>query len=341
MTSSKYKNQLTSQDNINNTLLPAGFYDLLFLEAKKNHQDINKILEGFFAKDFNLIKTPLLEFEENFNNDKNFSATSNLCFRSIDNISAKGLILRSDITLQIKRLLNTRLQDAILPLKLCYVGDVFRTHTDELYGDRQQTQIGCEIIGDDSDDADFIIIETTLQALLNLGLNNLTINFCLADFLIIFVNELPIDSRVKEQLIKIISQKNLSEIKILVPQHYNLIKEIILNNHDFFELVKLLEINFSSLLISKQILKIKKIHNFINDKFPKITACFTMFSDASTQYHHSLAFDIFYDNFIYPIAVGGRYKITTLNKIFQAVGSTIYMNHLRKIDIRNNSNLTK
>ena len=71
MTSSKYKNQLTSQDNINNTLLPAGFYDLLFFEAKKNHQDINKILEGIFAKDFNLIKTPLLEFEENFNNDKN------------------------------------------------------------------------------------------------------------------------------------------------------------------------------------------------------------------------------------------------------------------------------
>jgi len=333
MTFSKNNNQLTAQENSNNALLPTGFYDLLFLEAKKNHQNINQILEGFFAKNFNLIKTPLLEFEENFGNDKNFFTPSNLCFRSIDNNSGKALILRSDITLQIKRLLSTRLQDVNLPLKLCYVGDVFRTFTDELYGDRQQTQIGCEIIGDDSDDADFEIIESTLQALLVLGLNRLTINFSLPDFLFIFVDELKFDSKIKEQLIKIISQKNLSAIKILAPQYYSLIKEIILNNHDFFELIKLLESNFSSQLISKQLLKIKKIYNFINDKFPEITSSFSLFCDSSTQYHHSIAFEIFYENFTYPIAIGGRYNINTPNKIFQAIGSTIYMNHLRKIDV--------
>jgi ATP phosphoribosyltransferase regulatory subunit len=333
MTFSKNNNQLTAQENSNNALLPTGFYDLLFLEAKKNHQNINQILEGFFAKNFNLIKTPLLEFEENFNNDKNFSTPSDLCFRSIDNNSGKALILRRDITLQIKRLLSTRLQDVNLPLKLCYVGDVFRTFTDELYGDRQQTQIGCEIIGDDSDDADFEIIESTLQALLGLGLNRLTINFSLPDFLFIFVDELKLDSKIKEQLIKIISQKNLSAIKILTPQYYNLIKEIIINNHDFFELVKILEINFSSPLISKQLLKIKKIHHFVSDKFSNIIPCFTLFGDDSSQYHHSLAFEIFYENFTYPIAIGGHYKINTPNKIFQAVGSTIYMNHLRKIEV--------
>jgi hypothetical protein len=53
----------------------------------------------------------------------------------------------------------------------------------------------------------------------------------------------------------------------------------------------------------------------------------------STQYHHSIAFEIFYENFTYPIAIGGRYNINTPNKIFQAIGSTIYMNHLRKIDV--------
>ena len=56
MTSSKNNSQLKTQENINNTLLPTGFYDLLFLEAKKNHQNINQILEGFFAKNFNLKK---------------------------------------------------------------------------------------------------------------------------------------------------------------------------------------------------------------------------------------------------------------------------------------------
>jgi len=333
----KNKNQLATQENNINTLLPSGFYDLLFLEAKKNHQNINKILEGFFAKNFNLIKTPLLEFEENFNNDKNFPSSSDLCFRSIDNISAKGLILRSDITLQIKRLLTTRLQDVNLPLKLCYVGDVFRTYSDELYGDRQQTQIGCEIIGDDSDDADFLVIESTLQALLDLDLNCLTINFSLPDLLEIFVSELDFDLQKKAQLVKIISQKNLSEIKILAPQYYSLIKQIILNNHDFFSLVSIIKKYFPDLptnqSINLELEKISKIYQFSVKKFPKITPTFTFFTDNSRQYHRSFAFEIFYENFIYPIAIGGRYEINTLNKNFHAVGSTIYMNHLRKIDV--------
>ena len=48
----------------------------------------------------------------------------------------------------------------------------------------------------------------------------------------------------------------------------------------------------------------------------------------------SFAFEIFYENFTYPIAIAGRYKIITSNKTFDAVGSTIYINHLRKINFK-------
>ena len=138
-------NNIQTLNPLQNHLLPSGFYDLLFDEAKDSHQKINIILEGFFQRNFQLIKTPLLEFEDSFFFPKNYSNNSQNYFRTIDNISAKTLVLRNDITLQINRLLATRLKNFELPLKLCYVGDVLHTANDQLYGDRQQTQIGCEI----------------------------------------------------------------------------------------------------------------------------------------------------------------------------------------------------
>ena len=47
-------------------LLPIGFYDLLGEQAIINHRNINQILEVFFSAGYQLIKTPLLEFAENF-----------------------------------------------------------------------------------------------------------------------------------------------------------------------------------------------------------------------------------------------------------------------------------
>ena len=312
-------------------LLPSGFYDLLFVEAKKNHDLINQILNGFFAKNFNLIKTALLEFEENF--DETSRRGANQYFRSIDNVSGKSLILRSDITLQINRLLSSRLKDIQFPLKLCYVGDVFRTNNEELYGDRQQTQIGCEIIGDDSNDADFVIIETTLQALDWLGLERLIINFSFPDFLTIFINELSLDQETKITLAEKIAEKNLSAIKELAPKYFSAIKEIILNNHDFFSLVAIIKKYFLSTSLINQLEKIEKIRLFINGNFAMINQTFNLFSDGSNQYHKGFAFEIFYENFSYPLAIGGRYEINNSRKKVEAVGSTIYINNLRKIDL--------
>jgi ATP phosphoribosyltransferase regulatory subunit len=333
------KKKFMQSPNVNNSdslLLPNGFYDLLFDEAKKNHNYINQILEGFFAKNFNLIKTSLLEFEENFSYDQNYFFNPDQCFHSIDSISGKKLILRNDITLQIKRLLTTRLQNIELPLKICYVGDVFCANNEELYGDRQQTQIGCEIIGDKSEESNFDIIETTIEVLKKVGLTKLIINFSLPDFLEIFINQLSLNEIQKQHLTKIILEKNLTEIKIFTPQYFDLIKKIILNNHDFIGLTSIIKKYFSTLeaneAINLELKKISEIYQFIVKNFPEIIPTFSFFTDNSRQYHHSFAFEIFYENFTYPIAIAGRYKIITANKTFDAVGSTIYINHLRKIN---------
>lgn len=320
-----------------NYLLPSGFYDLLFDEAKDSHQKINIILDGFFHRNFQLIKTPLIEFEDSFFFTESYASSSQNYFRLIDNISNKSLILRNDITLQINRLLATRLKNTELPLKLCYVGDVLHTANDQLYGDRQQTQVGCEIIGENNsgdfqNSAIFEIIATTIEALNKIGLDDLVINFSFPDFLEIFLKKYDLEESSKNQLFEAIINKDLTTLKKLSGNDYELIKLITMQNDNFKTLVQKLKNNFSSDEINQQIARAQEVEEFLTKNFKNITFYFNLCDIDPRQYHHNLAFDIFVKNFSYPIAKGGCYKINNSQKhAIPAVGATIYINHLRKV----------
>lgn len=310
-------------------LLPIGFYDLLFDEAEKNHRNINKILSVFFAASYRLIKTPLVEFEENF-----ITLEKENSFRATDIISGKSLVFRNDITLQICRLLDSRLKNKQLPLRLCYVGDVLCAKSDGLYADRQQTQLGIELIGCDKEKSNFEIIEILLVALQKLKLKNLLIEFSLPGFLEIFLGEVcQIKSEEKKQeLLEAVMKKNLSAIKKLAEKDYEIIKEIATLNTDLKTLskrilaaVKNAKTNLKK--ISDKLSLAQEILQFLQKEFPQIEIGFDLFGDHKTSYHSEISFDVFCANFSYPIARGGRYKINDLD----AVGATIYMNRLRKI----------
>ncbi|GDX35911.1 hypothetical protein LBMAG18_04220 [Alphaproteobacteria bacterium] len=330
-------NNIQTLNPLQNHLLPSGFYDLLFDEAKDSHQKINIILEGFFQRNFQLIKTPLLEFEDSFFFPKNYSNNSQNYFRTIDNISAKTLVLRNDITLQINRLLATRLKNFELPLKLCYVGDVLHTANDQLYGDRQQTQIGCEIIGekhsgDYQNNSIFEIISTTIEALNKIGLDELVINFSFPDFLEIFLKEYDANDDIKNQIKIAIINKDLTTLKKLASHDYELLKNIILQNDNLTKLITAIKNHSNNDLIEKQITSARNISDFIEKNFNKVTPRFSFFDIDLNQYHHNIAFDVFVKNFPYPIARAGCYMICNLEQFnIPAVGATIYINHLRKI----------
>ncbi len=301
-------------------LLPVGFYDLLFDEAEKSHENINLALALFLKAGYRLIKTPLVEFEDNFLN----SETKN-SFRATDVISGRNLIFRNDITLQISRLLSTRLQQENLPLKLCYVGDVLCAKSENLYADRQQTQVGVEIIGCDKEKSNLEIIEILLAALKKLSMKNLLIEFSLPNFLEIFLAEIAVEKN--DALIDAVMTKNLSAIKLFSGKNSEIISKIATSNDDLEKLIQEIAAQIKSPKIALELAKAQKISQFLKEKFSNIKTRFDLFGDHSASYHNEIYFDVFCGDFTYPIARGGRYKIENTN----AVGATIYMNRLRKV----------
>lgn len=299
-------------------LLPVGFYDLLFDEAEKNHENINIAVSAFLKAKYRLVKTPLVEFEESFlQNSNNF-------FRSVDIISGKNLVFRNDITPQIARLLASRLKDEKLPLKLCYVGDVLCANNNDFYKDRQQTQVGVEIIGCDAEKSNFEIIEILLLTLKKLQAKKLLIEFSLPNFLEIFLHEISAEKNVA--LRQAIGHKNISLIRKLAGKNAEIISQIALSNYNLKNLSKEISAKIKSPKILAEIKRAQKVSDFMNKNFPQIEVCFDLFGDDQTSYHQDIAFDVFSGDFPYPIARGGRYQINGID----AVGATIYMNFLRK-----------
>lgn len=292
---------------------------MLFDEAEKNHQNINVALDSFLKAKYRLIKTPLVEFEDNFSDQLQNS------FRTTDVISGKNLIFRNDITPQIFRVLASRLSEEKLPLKLCYVGDVLCAKNNDLYKDRQQTQVGVEIIGCDEEKSNFEIIEILLLVLEKLQVKNLLIEFSLPNFLEIFLEE--IDAKNRAELREAIGQKNLTLIKKFGGQNYQIISKIAQFNSDLEGLSAEILATIKSQKIAQEIIRAQKISQFLEQNFPQLKVCFDLFGDDQSSYHQDIMFDVFSSDFSYPIARGGRYKINQLN----GVGATIYMNFLRKV----------
>lgn len=301
-------------------LLPVGFYDLLFDEAEKNHKNINSAVDAFLEAGYRLVKLPLVEFEDVFSTKNTHNS-----FRTVDVISGKNLVFRNDITPQISRLLASRLKDEKLPLKLCYVGDVLCAKNNDLYKDRQQTQVGIEVIGCDAEKSNFEIIEILLEVLKKLQVKNLLIEFSLPNFLDIFLNE--IGETKNENLQIAIKQKNISLIRQYGGEHAQIIEQIVLSNSDLEKISTQISQKITSAKISEEIMRAQKIAQFLQKNFAEIVVCFDLFGDDKNAYHRDIAFDVFCGDFSYPIARGGRYQINAID----AVGATIYMNFLRKV----------
>ncbi|MCE3255257.1 MAG: phosphoribosyltransferase regulatory subunit [Rickettsiaceae bacterium] len=303
-------------------LLPVGFYDLLGDEASINQETINVLLDSFYAKKYQLIKTPLVEFEESFS----VNSKDEQSFKMIDNFSGKTLVLRSDITPQIARLMATRLRDIVAPIRLCYVGDVLKIRTDNLYADRQLTQVGIELIGDDSCRSNLEVIELTLSSLKKIKLPNLALNFCCPQFLDILLEQLDIDC--KEDLKTALATKNISAIKNLGKNYADDLIKLVLENFDFAKINSVINNLPIDQKTRAQLDKWQETINDVKKSHKEINFSVDIFGDDEFSYHNQIGFTIFAGGFSYPIARGGRYLI---NDSVPAIGATIYINNLRKI----------
>ena len=156
-------------------LLPAGLADALPPQASREEALVSQLLAGFAAQGYELIKPPLVEFEETLLSGTGVAMRPH-CFRLMDPVSQRMMGVRPDITPQVARIARTRLQHAPRPLRLCYAGEVLRVRGSQLRPARQFEQVGAELIGATSATADAEVVALAAAALEAIGVGHLSVD---------------------------------------------------------------------------------------------------------------------------------------------------------------------
>lgn len=161
-------------------LLPEGFRDRLPPQAEAAVRMSRAMLDVMAANGYERVIPAIAEFESSLA-ARSGGATRNSLLRFTDPVSGHTLALRGDFTVQVGRIASTRLKDAARPLRLCYHGQILRLRARQLRPEREITQLGAELIGNDSVAAVIEILLVAIDALEAAGVRDITVDFTLPD----------------------------------------------------------------------------------------------------------------------------------------------------------------
>lgn len=192
-------------------ILPEGTRDLILDDCiikRSLEKDIDKIFESWGYKE---VITPTLEFYETFNYNSQSLREEDM-YKFFDN-RGRILVLRPDMTIPISRIIETKLKDTELPIKLRYTSNVFRVH-ESLGGKRNEyTDCGVEFVGLNAEKSDLEILVLALEALKKLGLKDFKLEIGNIGFFNGAFKNLEIDEEFKEVIAQFIENKNLKNLE--------------------------------------------------------------------------------------------------------------------------------
>ncbi|WIV19364.1 ATP phosphoribosyltransferase regulatory subunit [Paenibacillus polygoni] len=151
---------------------PAGVRDYLPHVVDKLRRIEHRVLECMSSWGYRQIITPSMEYYDTVGVA---SSTSDQKLFKLLNNRGTTLVLRSDMTAPIARVVSSMLKDEKLPLRLSYHANVFRAIEEEAGREAEFFQTGVELVGDDSPEADAEVVALAISSLQAAGVTSFKI----------------------------------------------------------------------------------------------------------------------------------------------------------------------
>jgi ATP phosphoribosyltransferase regulatory subunit len=135
---------------------PTGVHPLLADETARRRRIEARFVDAFAAAGFEEVVLPIIDYVEPYASLVD-SAAAKQSYRFVDR-EGDLVAIRADFTPMLARALAPSIADGDLPLRIYYRGDVIRVEASRLGANRELFQIGAEIVGDDSVDADVAML---------------------------------------------------------------------------------------------------------------------------------------------------------------------------------------
>ena len=288
--------------------LPDGVDELLPPKAIEVEMLRRKLIDQYISSSYEFITPPILELSETIGGEAHDEIKSH-AFSFKDNLTGKDLSIRPDISEQASRIDAYRIQSNDI-VKLCYAGEVVKSKASKVVRSRTTIQVGAEIFGDSSKNAELESINLMLESLKIAGLDNITLSLGHAGFTASVLQ--PFKSLGKDifnAIERALSKKSKSDLENIIPDsHEN--KESLLALCDMyggFEIIDVAKDSFSYLETSSLFLNhlSEVVKEF--EKNDHINLHLDLGEVQGFKYHNGIVFSAYSDSAGYVLAKGGRY----------------------------------
>jgi ATP phosphoribosyltransferase regulatory subunit len=319
-----------------NSLLhtPEGVRDRYNQECAKKENVRNKIMDVLHRYGYRDIETPTFEFFDIFNKDRGSVASKDM-FKFFDK-EGNTLVLRPDITPSIARAVAKYYADEEMPVRLSYAGNTFYNSTSYQGRMKEVTQLGAELVGDETSDADAEQIAMIIDSLRAAGLEEFQVEIGHTGFFEGLVKEAGLSGEEEEELKLLLENKNYFGMEELLSANGHVPKacqEMILKLSETFgqieQISAIKELTDNPLIISS-IEYLEKLYQILTvyglEKY--------VFFDLGIIGHYNYYTGIIFQAYTYGtgelIVTGGRYDrlIAQFGKDSASVGFAINLDQL-------------
>ncbi|MCX4318779.1 MAG: ATP phosphoribosyltransferase regulatory subunit [Lachnospiraceae bacterium] len=155
---------------------------------------------------YHIIQTPTFEFFDIFGKEIGTTPSKEL-YKFFDR-EGNTLVLRPDITPSVARAAAKYFSDIDMPIRLYYMGNTFTNNSSYQGRLKENTQLGGELIGDNSVEGDGEVLSLAIESLKAAGLKEFQLSVGHADFFLGLVEAAGLKEDEEEELRELISNKN-------------------------------------------------------------------------------------------------------------------------------------
>ena len=292
-------------------LLPDGVADVLPEQAQVIETMRREALDFLASRGYQLVYTPFIEYIESLSSLSESNQDLDLAtFKVIDQLSGRLLGVRADMTPQVARI-DAHVHPVEGVARYCYAGTVLHTKPQGFNTTRAPLQLGAELFGSDSIDADVEMIDVMLNLLktadydegIHLDLGHVGLFRSL-------VKLAGLNKATESQLSDLYQRKALPELAEFTQD--------LSFGSDFYALgrfasdLEALHSNLSALVLADEAFKlafdaVKTTQTEIQARWSNLHIGIDIVELRSYHYHTGLMYAVYAPNRAAPLAQGGRY----------------------------------
>lgn len=197
-------------------LLPEGIEELLPEQVQQLEALRRDLVELMRSWGYQLVMPPIVDFLDSLLTGMGNDLTLQT-FTLTDQISGRQMGIRADMTPQIARMDAHQLKkDA--PNRLCYLGTVLRTRSDDFAASRSPIQCGAELYGSSSINSDIEIIRLMLATLNKTGISDVYLDLAHVGIYRGLANQAGLSDEREAALFEVLQRKAIPELEAMLAE---------------------------------------------------------------------------------------------------------------------------